>query len=151
MADPPAFAYRADPAVPDFDDSKPLFVFDGVCVLCSTGAAWLMRYDRDGRINFTSAQGRLGQALYAHWGMNIDESYLLVDGGRVFTASDGYLHLCRILGGPWHILRIGAVIPRAIRDWAYRLVARNRYRWFGKSDYCGLLTRAQQQRLLHSD
>jgi predicted DCC family thiol-disulfide oxidoreductase YuxK len=151
MADPRPYSYRTDPGVPDFNDRKPLFVFDGVCVLCSTGASWLMRYDGGGRVNFTSAQGTLGRALYAHWGMNIDESYLLVDGGRVYTASDGYLRLCRILGGPWHLLRIGAIIPRPIRDRAYGLIARNRYRWFGKADYCDLLTREQQKRLLQSE
>ena len=36
----PAYAYRDDPDVPKFDDSKALFVFDGVCVLCSGGASW---------------------------------------------------------------------------------------------------------------
>lgn len=72
------FSYRNDPAVPDFDDSKALFVFDGVCVLCSGGAAWLMRHDRHARINLTSAQSPLGQALYHHYGMIMDESYLLI-------------------------------------------------------------------------
>lgn len=145
------YSYRHDPAVPDFDDSKPLFVFDGVCVLCSTGASWLMRIDRRGRVNLTSAQGRIGAALYAHWGMEMDESYLLIVDGRAYTASDGYLRLCRILGGPWHLLRLGAIIPRRLRDWAYAIVARNRYRWFGKADYCGLLSAEQRRRLLQAD
>ena len=128
MADPrPPYAYRDDPDVPEFDDSHALFVFDGVCVLCSGGASWLMKFDRKRRLNFTSAQGRLGQALYAHYGLEMDASYLLIDGGRVYTASAGYLQLCKVLGGPWHLLRIGGLIPSVLSDWVYAQIARNRY------------------------
>lgn len=143
-----AFSYRDDPAVPAFDDSRTLFVFDGVCVLCSSGAAWVMRHDKHARVNFTPAQGELGQALYAHYGVEMDETYLLIAGGRAFTASRGYLELCRVLGSRWHVFRAAAVIPERLRDWFYAVVARNRYRWFGKAQYCGLLTPAQRSRLL---
>ena len=105
------FSYRDDPAVPAFDDSKMLFVFDGICVLCSGGASWIMRHDQKGRVNFTPAQEALGQALYTHYGIEMDESYLLIANGRAYTASRGYLELCRILGGWWHALRVSAIIP----------------------------------------
>jgi predicted DCC family thiol-disulfide oxidoreductase YuxK len=123
-------------------------VFDGVCVLCSGGASWLMRHDRSSRIKFTSAQSPLGRALYAHYGVSMDETYLLIDGGRAFTASGGYVRLCGILGGWWRLLRVGAVIPERLRDAVYALIARNRYRWFGRSDYCQPLTPEQRERLL---
>jgi len=142
------YAYRDDPDVPPFDDSKPLFVFDGVCVLCSGGASWLMRLDRKRRVNFASAQGILGQALYTHFGLAMDGSYLLIDGGRAYTASAGYLHLCKVLGGPWHLLRISGLIPAGLRDWVYAQIARNRYRWFGKVEFCALLDDEQRQRLI---
>jgi len=149
MADEkPPYAFREDRSVPLFDDGKALFVFDGVCVLCSGGASWLMRFDRKHRVNFTSAQGPLGQALYAHFGLEMDESYLLIDGGRAYTASAGYLQLCKVLGGAWHLLRIGSLIPAALRDWVYAQIARNRYRWFGKTEFCVLLDADQRQRLI---
>jgi predicted DCC family thiol-disulfide oxidoreductase YuxK len=143
-----AISYRDDPAVPIFDDSRALFVFDGVCVLCSGGASWIMRHDKKARLNFTPAQAKLGRALYSHYGVAMGESYLLIAGGRAFTASRGYLELCRILGGWWHLLRVAAAIPEPLRDRLYGLVARNRYRWFGKADYCALLTAAQRSRLI---
>ena len=102
----PAYSYRTDPDVPKFDDSKALFVFDGICVLCSGGAAWIMRHDRNAKVNFSSAQSPLGQALYRHYGTNIDESYLFIAEGRAFTASAGYLSLCTTLGGWWRLLRL---------------------------------------------
>jgi predicted DCC family thiol-disulfide oxidoreductase YuxK len=143
-----AFSYRDGPDVPAFDDRKALFVFDGVCVLCSGGASWVMRHDKKARVNFAPAQAALGQALYTHYGMAIDESYLLIADGRAYTASRGYLELCRILGNWWYILRVTAIIPERLRDWLYALIARNRYRWFGKADYCALLTAEQRGRLL---
>src|SRR5215470_11694001 len=100
------YSYRGDPAVPPFDDSRALFVFDGVCVLCSRGAKWFMRFDRQAKVNFTSMQRLLGQALCRHYGINPDESYLLITDGRAFTASRGYLELCTLMGGIWHVLRI---------------------------------------------
>lgn len=143
-----AASYRQDPEVPAFDDSKALFVFDGVCVLCSGGASWVMRNDEKARVNFTAAQDTLGRALYAHYGLKMDESYLLIAHGRAFTASRGYLELCRILGGWWRLFRLTAIIPERCRDSVYGVVARNRYRWFGQVDHCVLLTAEQRSRLL---
>lgn len=142
------FSYRNDPTVPDFDDGRALFVFDGICVLCSGGASWIMGHDSRALINFAPAQEALGRALYAHYRIEIDESYLLIAQGRAYTASCGYLELCRILGGWWYALRASAVIPERLRDWLYALIARNRYRWFGKADFCALLTKEQRERLL---
>lgn len=143
-----AFSYRNDPSVPDFDDSKDLFVFDGICVLCSGGASWIMRHDGDARVNFTPGQEKLGQSLYAHYGIEMDESYLLIANGHAYTASRGYLELCRILGGWWRLFQIFAFIPERLRDWLYAMIARNRYRWFGKVDYCELLNQEQKGRLI---
>ena len=55
------FSYRNDPDVPDFDDSRPLFIFDHVCVLCSGGVSFIMKHDKKAAIAFTSAQGELGE------------------------------------------------------------------------------------------
>ena len=144
----PSFSYREDPKVPRFDDGRALFVFDGVCILCSGGAAFLMRRDRRARVNFTPVRSDLGQALYAHYGVDWDATYLLVEGGRAYTATAGYLRLCAVLGGWWRPLRIGAVVPERWRDAAYAVVARSRYRWFGTADHCALLTPEQRARLL---
>jgi predicted DCC family thiol-disulfide oxidoreductase YuxK len=141
-------SYREDRAVPAFDDGRALFVFDGVCVLCSSGVSWITRHDRNALINFTSAQGSLGRALYAHYGVAMDESYLLIADGRAYTASRGYIEVCRILGGWSRIFLVTAVIPERLRDWVYAVVARNRYRWFGKTVHCALLSQEQRRRLL---
>lgn len=143
-----ARSYRDDARVQDFDDDRPLFLFDGICVLCSSGVAFLMRHDRPGRIRFASAQSKLGTALYAHYGMPVDGSYLLIADGQGFTKSDGYFRLLRELGGAWPLLDVLRIIPRSLRDWTYDRVAANRYRWFGKTTYCTRLSPEQRSRLV---
>jgi predicted DCC family thiol-disulfide oxidoreductase YuxK len=141
------YSYRHDPDVPEFPDDQPLFVFDGHCVLCSSGASWLMKH-APGRVRFASAQSPLGAALFRHYGLDPDRTYLLVSNGTAAGESTGYLRLCRSLGGRWRLFLIFGVVPRAVRDWAYRVVARNRYRWFGKTEQCALLTPEQRASML---
>ena len=134
------YSYRHDPAIPDFPDDKPIFVFDGVCVLCSGGARWLMRHDRKRVFRMSPAHSSVGAALYAHYGMKMDDTYLLIAGGRAYSKSTGYLEMCRIFGGWWRAVLVLALIPRPVRDWVYDIIARNRYRWFGKVEYCELIS-----------
>lgn len=138
MIERAAYSYRTDPQVPDFDDSGPLFVFDSGCVLCSGGASWIMRRLRAQHVKFASAQGSLGRALYQHYGLRMDDSYLFIRNGRASIMSDGYFELASEMGGPWRLAQVGRIIPRAVRDATYGMIARNRYRWFGKTEACVL-------------
>jgi predicted DCC family thiol-disulfide oxidoreductase YuxK len=130
---------------------RPLFVFDGVCVLCSTGASFLMRHDRKGLVQFASAQSVLGSEVYRSLGKPIDESYVLIDADGCHTKSDGYFRLAKILGGWWRLALLFRLVPRPVRDWLYDWVAANRYRLFGKAEYCELLTEQQRNRLVQDD
>jgi predicted DCC family thiol-disulfide oxidoreductase YuxK len=146
MAD--LYSYRHDPAMPAFPDDKPLFVFDGVCVLCSGGAAWLMRHDRRDLFRFASAQSPLGQALYRHYGLALDDTYLLIADGRAYGKSAGYLRMLGILGGGWRVAEVFYLVPGGVRDFFYDIVARNRYRWFGKVGFCELIPANMKAKLL---
>jgi predicted DCC family thiol-disulfide oxidoreductase YuxK len=148
MIAPSRYSYREDGAVPPFDDSRPVFDFDGACVHCSGGASFIMRHDPARSIRFVSAQSSIGSALYTHYGKPVDESYLLLDRGELFEKTDGYLRLRAILGGPWQMLRIGRIVPRKIRDAVYAVVAAKRYRWFGRAGQCALLSSEQRAQLL---
>jgi predicted DCC family thiol-disulfide oxidoreductase YuxK len=125
-----------------------LFLFDGVCVLCSTGVAFLMRHDKEGRVALASAQSGLGRTLYARHGMEIDDSYLLIADGRAWTKVDGWVRVAREMGGIWRIAEAMLLVPRPIRDWLYDKLAANRYRLFGKTGYCEILTPEQRTRLV---
>jgi predicted DCC family thiol-disulfide oxidoreductase YuxK len=137
------------PALPDYHDPRPLFIFDHVCVLCSGGVSFIMKHDRAARIAFTPAQGPLGQSLCSHYGIDWNATYVFIRNGRAFTKSDGYFEVARTLGGWWRLTLVFRIVPRRLRDWAYGMIARNRYRWFGKTaEACQLLTPEQRARLI---
>ncbi|MEO0699199.1 MAG: DCC1-like thiol-disulfide oxidoreductase family protein [Pseudomonadota bacterium] len=143
------YSYRDDPAVPDFDDSRSLFIFDHHCVLCSGGVGFIMKHDKRSRIAFTSAQKELGEALCAHYGIDWDESFLFLHKGRASIKFDGYFAVARALGGLWPVLTVFKIIPRLILDRVYDFVARNRYKWFGQTpEACAVLTEDQRARLI---
>ncbi|MEM6856428.1 MAG: DCC1-like thiol-disulfide oxidoreductase family protein [Pseudomonadota bacterium] len=143
------YSYRDDPAVPDFDDSRSLFIFDHHCVLCSGGVGFIMKQDKRSAIAFTSAQEHLGEALCQHYGIDWDESFLFLHKGRAYIKFDGYFAVARAMGGLWHIPTVFQIVPRFITDRVYDLVARNRYKWFGQTEEaCAVLTADQRARLI---
>jgi predicted DCC family thiol-disulfide oxidoreductase YuxK len=127
-----------------------VIVFDGVCALCNRWVRFLLRFDRRGRYRFAAMQGTHGRALLQQHGLDPDDplSFLLLDRGRAWTDTDAILQVVGGLGGAWRIVTVLRVLPRAWRDGAYRVLARNRYRWFGRHDRCYLPAPEQAARFL---
>lgn len=144
------WSWRSDPNLATFADDGPLIVFDGECVLCSANAQFVLRHDRRGRFRLTTAQGPLGQALYRHLGLSTSdyETILLIEDGRVRRDSDGVLGIADGLGWPWRAAVVLRILPRPLRDWLYRLVARNRYRLFGRRLACWVPPAEVRDRIL---
>lgn len=144
------YSWRRDPAVPRFPDEHPLIVFDGVCVLCSANAQFVLRRDRERCFRLTTAQGPLGQALYRHFGLPTStyETMLVLQDGRLLTESEAALRIAEGLGWPWRAAGVLRLVPRPLRDGLYRLVARNRYRLFGRREQCWLPATGDRDRLL---
>ena len=92
----------------------------------------------DQRLCFVSAQSPLGQGFLKRRGLPIDvfESFYFIENGVVLERSAGCFAMVKYLRPPWPLLRIFRFLPRAISDWVYDRIARNRYRWFGKRDTC---------------
>lgn len=115
-----------------------IVVFDAQCLLCSSWVKFLLRFDRRGVFRFASIQGAAGQALLAAAGLSVDglQTLLLVDGKRNWQHTGAILRVLHALGWPWRLAWLLWVVPAPARDAAYRLVARNRYRLFGRSEAC---------------
>lgn len=98
----------------------------------------LLKHDRHGRFRFASIQGATGQSLLARAGLRPDglQTLLLVDGERSWQHTAAILRVLDALGWPWRLAWAGWIVPAPLRDAAYRLVARNRYRLFGRSATC---------------
>ena len=114
-----------------------LILFDGVCILCSRGCRFVSKRDRRGYFRFVPIQLAEGRALAGQLGIDPDrpDSFALVAPGRAYVRSEAALRIARELPR-WQWTWLFHFIPRAIRDPIYDLVARNRYRWFGRRDAC---------------
>jgi predicted DCC family thiol-disulfide oxidoreductase YuxK len=128
----------------------PIIVFDGLCVLCSANAQFVLHWDKVGRFRLASMQGETGAALYRRFGIDPadPDSLIVVDGDRILRDSAAVLAIYEGLGWPWRAMTIFRLIPAGMRDRAYRLVARNRYRIFGRRETCWMPTAEQASRIL---
>ena len=124
--------------MPAFPDDGPLLVFDGVCVLCSGFARFVLRADRAARFRFVTAQSTLGRSLFRHYGwdpVEFETNLLIVD-GRAFAKLAAFAEAMRLLPWPWKALSATRLLPRPLADRLYDTIARNRYAVFGQRDAC---------------
>jgi predicted DCC family thiol-disulfide oxidoreductase YuxK len=124
----------------------PILLYDGVCGLCNRMVQFILRRDVDGVFRFASLQSGLAARILARHGANaedLDTVYVVVDHDlpreHLLSRSDAIAFVLRSLGGVWKLLGILVQsTPRFLRDWGYGLVARHRYRVFGRFEACVL-------------
>ena len=138
-------------------DMKPymnlnIVLIDGVCHLCQGLTKWIIQRDGKGSFHFASLQSEIGQKLLAHGGLSLHamDTFVLIEKGDYYTRSTAALHIAKKLGFPYKLASVFLIIPNVIRDKVYNVVARNRYRWFGKDeeDACMLPTPEIRKRFL---
>ena len=128
----------------------PIIVFDAECVLCSANAAFVLKHDRRGHFRLAAQQSAVGAALYRRFGIDPadPETLIVVSGEAAARYSDAVFAIAHGLGWPWRAACGLRVVPRFVRDPLYRLVARNRYRLFGRRQHCWMPPPEQRERLL---
>lgn len=142
---------NSSPVIPR---DKPIIVFDGVCVLCTANAQFVLKHDRAGKFRLAAMQDHAGAQIMRDNGLDPRDptSFILLDaaqdGGRVWMNSDAVLHMWSELGWPWRAGAVFKLVPRFIRDPLYKLIARNRYKWFGQREECWVPTPEQAGRIL---
>ncbi|MGN7823902.1 thiol-disulfide oxidoreductase DCC family protein [Chitinophaga sp. 22536] len=129
-----------------------IILFDGVCNLCNGSINFVIRHDRRGHFRFAPLQSYVAAALAATHQTDISQmaSFILVQNGKAYTKSTAALRVARQLPFPWKLLYAGIIFPRFIRDGVYNIIARNRYRWFGRKDRCMVPTPEIRERFLGS-
>ncbi|MCI5046860.1 MAG: thiol-disulfide oxidoreductase DCC family protein [Aquisalinus sp.] len=131
--------------------SSPVIVFDGVCNICSHSVQFVLKRDSDEVFRFASMQGAFGSSLLARAGLDPKDpaSFLLAENGETYQNSEAVIRILKKLGQPWPIAgMLFGLVPRPLRNALYNMIARNRYRWFGKKDSCPLPEPGVQNRFL---
>ena len=128
----------------------PVVLFDGVCNLCNGAVRFIIRRDPRSVFRFASLDSAAARSLLgdAPGSGRLPDSMFLVEDGRVSSRSTAVLRIARRLRWPWPLAYAFIAVPRPVRDWAYSVIARNRYRWFGRRDQCEVPTPELQARFL---
>lgn len=117
----------------------PIILFDGDCNFCDSSVQFIIQHDPAGYYQFASLQSDIGEELRAKHSIPDDvDSLVLIDQGRAYVKSDAALRVANHLTGLWKLAYYLKSFPRPLRDGAYDLVAKNRYKVFGKLDQCQL-------------
>jgi predicted DCC family thiol-disulfide oxidoreductase YuxK len=131
-------------------EEKPLILFDGVCNFCNYWVNFAIRRDRKKKLRFTSLQGETAKKILPAFSIRPGDlaSVILVDNGKVYTQSSAAFRIAKYLDGGWKLFYGLMIIPKFIRDFLYNIIARNRYKWFGKKDACMVPTPQLRDRFL---
>ena len=118
---------------------SPLLLYDGVCALCNAAVTFVLKRDRSRSVRFAPLQGETAARQLADRPelAGIDSMIWIDANGRALTRSAAALAIARHVGGAWAVpAALGRIVPRILRDALYDLVARTRYRVFGRYDAC---------------
>ena len=114
-----------------------VILFDGLCNLCNGTVDFLIKKDRKKQFRFIPLQSEKGKSLIQKFQIPINtDSVILINANKAYFESDSVIEIARMLNYPWKLGVLGKFIPKKIRDGIYRLIAKNRYRWFGKRETC---------------
>jgi predicted DCC family thiol-disulfide oxidoreductase YuxK len=127
-----------------------IILFDGVCNFCSFWVRFVSKRNKSKSIKFASLQSDIGQTLLKqnHIDTNSLSTVVFIDEEKVYLQSSAAFQISKYLDGAWKLLYVLMIIPKSIRDIGYNFIARNRYKWFGKSEACLLPNAELKDRFL---
>lgn len=130
---------------------EPLVLYDGTCGLCHKSVRFILRRDHAGRASFAPLQGPTADRVRAAFPGALPDgldSVVVVDAGRVFLRSRAFARIALLFRGPWRALSWARFVPRFLADAVYWVVAKTRYRLFGRRDACDLPAPDERARFL---
>ncbi len=132
--------------------NKKIILFDGVCNLCNRAIQFVIKNDRKDQFRFASLQSAIGNALVSARRIDtsrVDSMILIEPQVAYYTKSTAAIEIGKSFGGGWKLLALLEWIPPVIRDGIYDLVAKRRYRWFGKREECMIPTPELKEKFLN--
>ncbi|WP_316845980.1 DUF393 domain-containing protein [Pedobacter psychrodurus] len=122
--------------------AQPLIFFDGICNLCNASVQFVIEHDMKNQFHFTALQGDYAKEILPKFNADPKQlnTILLLEEDKLYTKSSAALRIAKKLNGLIPVLSVFLIVPKFIRDWFYDIIAKNRYRWWGKEESCWLPT-----------
>lgn len=125
------------------ETGKKIILFDGVCNLCNSSINFVIKRDKHDIFRYASLQSEIGKKLISERNIDINkiDSILLIEPNvKYYHKSTAALHIAKQLSGIYPLLSVFLILPKFLRDFVYDIIAKNRYRWFGKQESCMIPT-----------
>ncbi len=137
----------------DSGANKSIVLFDGVCNLCNGFIDWLIKNDKNNSFKVGSLQSETAKKILAKHAQPSDQidSVVLISEGQIYRESKAIFYIFKKIGFPYYIINLFSILPQAITDWAYQLIAKNRYRLFGRKESCRLPTEIEKSHFLSDE
>ena len=114
-----------------------IILCDGECNFCDHSVLFIIKRDKKALFKFASIQSEAGQEIIKNYHIPSQiDSVILIEKGNYYYQSTAALKICKHLKGAWKLFYILILVPKPLRDFLYKIVARNRYKWFGKKEAC---------------
>ena len=129
---------------------KQIVLFDGVCNFCNFWVNFLLDRDKKDRFRFTPLQSETGEKLLKKFNLSTNDfdTFVVIDGDKFYVRSTAALMVAKNLSGLWKIFYAFILIPKPIRDFLYNLIAKNRYKLFGKREACRIPTPEERSKFI---
>jgi predicted DCC family thiol-disulfide oxidoreductase YuxK len=123
-------------------EDHPIILFDGVCNLCHASVQYVIKHDPKKIFRFASLQSSFAQKILSNYNLPLNDynSFVLFSDNKIYTRSTAAILVAKKLKGVVRILYAFIIVPKFIRDSVYNIIAKNRYKWFGKKNECWLPT-----------
>lgn len=127
-----------------------IILFDGVCNLCNSMVNFTIRRDPSGKFKFAALQSDAGKILLKKYDLseNDFDTFVFISDGKYYVKSTAGLKVLKALGGIWKLTYIFIYFPKFLRDFIYDIIAKVRYRVFGKRNVCMIPSENIKERFL---
>jgi predicted DCC family thiol-disulfide oxidoreductase YuxK len=131
-------------------ETNNIIFFDGVCTFCNYWANFALKHNSKKHLYFCALQSESGKKILVAHGYTVEHisSVVFLKNNKLFTQSSAALAIAKELNWPWKAAYVFYFIPKFIRDFFYNIIAKNRYKWFGKMDTCRIPTKEEKNRFL---
>lgn len=125
-------------------------LYDGECNLCNNTVKFIIKRDKKKKIKFAALQSEYAQRIFREKQIKQDyiESIILLYNNKLYYKSYAALTIFKYLAGLWPVMYIFIIIPKFIRDYIYDYIAKNRIKWFGKTETCLVMTPELKKRFI---